>query len=148
MVATLTEARDDINTRFQTDWNSLSSAAAGYTPEIRWEGTEIGSLPDASLAWARVSIKHTQSNQMSLGSPGTRRFERWGYVTVQIFTPLSRGQGLSLSEQLATIARNAFEGQTTPKAVWFRRVTVKEIGIDGPWENVNVIAAFCYDEIR
>lgn len=148
MVATLTQARDDINTRFQTDWNSLSTAVAGYIPEVRWEGTEVGDLPNSSHAWARVSIKHTQSDQKSLGLPGTRRFERWGYVTVQVFTPLSRGQGLSLSEQLVTIARNAFEGQTTPNAVWFRKVTVKEIGVDGPWENTNVIASFCYDEIR
>lgn len=148
MPATMDQARNEINGIFNQYWISYAEPLAGYIPEVRWGGTEIGDLPKAHKAWARVNIQHTQSDQKSLGAPGTRRFERWGYVTAQIFTPLSEGQGLSLSEQLVIIARNAFEGNSTPSGVWFRKVTAKEIGVDGPWWNTNVIASFCYDEIR
>jgi hypothetical protein len=66
---------------------------------------------------------------------------------VQIFT--FYGKGGSLSDDLATIAKNAFEGVTTsPGRVIFRDVRSQEIGQEGQWFQTNVLADFEYDEIR
>lgn len=148
MTATLAGARDEINQMFVDAWNANTTAVAGYIPEVRFAGTERGTLPAATVAWARLAIQHTMSEQVSVGAIGNRRFERRGLVTAQIFTPLSEGKGLSLAEGLATIARNAYEGKTSPGAIWFINVSVKEVGVDEPWFQTNVSATFCYDEIK
>lgn len=148
-MTTLAQAVDDINQMFLDAWNAGTPAVnGGVVPEIRWFATEEGAIPSSTVPWARVTATHNDSVQRSLGGPGQRRFERRGIVTVQIFTPRGRGQGLSLAQQLATIARDAFEGKASPNGVWFQRVVVKDIGIDGPWEQTNVVATFLHDEIK
>lgn len=145
MTATLTEARDEILTQFKTRWDQ--PGASQGIPVIYWDSD--ATAPKPPNPWARVTVQHSpvQPGQVTLaGFSGGRRFRRTGICTVQIFTPL--GDGLSTADQLATIARSAFEGQTTPSSVIFRAVSVNEVGRDeGGWFQVNVLAQFEYDEI-
>jgi hypothetical protein len=70
-------------------------------------------------------------------------------VIVQVFAPLTAGEGLTQAEALAIIARDAFEGKTAGAGqVWFRNVAINEIGPDGPWFQINVSADFLYDETK
>lgn len=139
MTATYQQAKDEILGQFKTAWD-----ATGH--EARYENT-AGDPPTTVAPWARVSLRHFGGEQASLaGDSGTRRWERTGIVTVQIFVPT--GEGLSEAYDLAKIVADAYEGQATASQVWFRNVRVNEVGPDGSWFQVNVIAEFIYDEVK
>jgi hypothetical protein len=152
MSVTLTQARDAIMQAFYNDWNALAGAAnGGVVPPVDWQGDDSSSKPDVSNPWARISIFHGISTQDTIGVPGAgRSFERTGTIIINVFTPLSSGQGLTQAEALATIARNAFEGKTAGPndEIWFRNVSVNEIGPDGGWFQININADFLYPESK
>jgi len=148
MPATFDTARDEILGAFTVKWNADTPAVnGGLIPEIFYEGIgEEGDKPH-DAAWARIQIRHNLGEQQALGpSTDRRRFTKLGIVTVQIFAPLEKGLGLSLAEELAKVAKAAFEGKSTTSAVWFRNVSINEIGVDSAWYNMNVVAEFRYDE--
>lgn len=143
MTATLGQARDEICAVFRTAWiaGPPSSTLPVLYPDVSQE------IP-ASSAWARVTVAHNVGGQATLANEsGQRRFRHVGIVTVQIFTPT--GDGQVLSDQLITIVKDAFEGvTTTPGRVIFRRTRVNEVGQEGQWFQVNVLADFEYDEVK
>ena len=120
--------------------------------DIRWPNNDTGVEPDQTLPWARVVLQHTAGDQYSLGPPGNRLFEHEGLVVVQIYVPV--GRGLATARSLCMIAKNAFEGTSTPSGVWFRNCHFQEIGQDAEnpetkaWDQTNVICQFVYDEQR
>ncbi len=142
-VADISQARDDILTFFKEAWDAGedSEDLLVIYDDVKKE------VPKDGAAWARVTVRHNSSVQSTLsGQTGKRRFEKNGTITVQIFTPY--GKGLSLSDNLAIIAVDAFEGKATDSGIWFRNVRANEIGNDGPWFQTNVIAEFIYDQIK
>lgn len=97
----MTEAQaiEAISARFIADW-----AAVQPSVPCMLEG-EIG---DSSSTWIRMTVRHSLSSQVTLGSP--RRFERLGSVFVQIFAPVNAGR-VTLAT-LADSVRTVIEGQT------------------------------------
>lgn len=145
---TFTTARDAIQGLFWAAWQLLAPAQnGGALPEVQWQGVEEEPA-DATAPFARVTIRHGTSRQSTFGHTGARRFVRPGIVTVQVFSPISRGGGLTLAQNLAIIARDAFEGVGTADGIWFRNVRIQEIGLSGAWFQMNVTAEFEYDEMR
>ena len=70
-------------------------------------------------------------------------------MIVQIFVPLSLGEGLLLDSKLAIIARDAYEGQRTVSDIWFRNVRINEVGSSSDaWFQTNVLAEFFYEELK
>lgn len=140
MTATMSQARDEVYAKFAAAW------AATELP-ILYPDTKAEPIP-ATGAWCRITVSHNTSRHATLGGEtGNRRFRRFGIVTVQIFTEY--GDGQVTADRLATIARDAFEGEvTSPGRVIFRNVRVVDVGQDGPWTQTNVLAEFEYDEIR
>lgn len=141
-VANVTEARDEILTVFRTAWmaGSPSNTIPVLYPDVDKPAPSEGH-------YARVSVQHTNGFKATLSNRiGERRFRKVGFVTVQIFTV--RGNGLVLSDQLAQIGKDAFEGARTPGGVIFRDVQTPEIGPDGIWFHRQVVANFEYDEVR
>lgn len=132
-------------------WNARAGGVVGTpeaAPELLWEGVEKSGPPAQSDAFARVTILHASGRQRSLASDtGTRRFERDGIVTVQCFAPRGR-RGPTLAEALASVAKDAFEGKASPGGVWFRNATIKEVGPDKGWFQVNAVVQFQYDEVK
>jgi hypothetical protein len=147
MAADINTAYDEILGAFRTAWEANAGAFNGGTPpEVRYDGVGDPGPPDSGDPWARVQIRHLTGGQANLGAPGTqRRFNRAGIITIQVFWPLSQA-ALSNARSLAGVARAAFEGQATTSHIWFRNVRVQEIGPDGSWYQVNVLADFEYDE--
>ena len=136
-MATLNQARERIYQTFVTAW--------GTTSALSFEGEAF--TPPVGAPWVRVSVRHSDAVQDSLGGIGLRKFERIGRVFVQCFVPLDTG--LAAVDNLATLARNVFEGKTlSPEAIHFFGVVVREIGPDDGWLQVNVEAAFIYHETR
>ncbi|MCP4897717.1 MAG: hypothetical protein GY906_12155 [bacterium] len=143
MSADITQARDEILAVFKTAWDA-GAESAGLTV-LYWD---LAQDPPPTGAWARVTVRHSDGNQATLSnSVGQRRFRHEGTVFVQIFTPLD--EGLTLADALTSIVKYAFEGEvTSPGRVIFRRVRVNEVGRDGQWFQVNVLADFEYDDIH
>ena len=153
MSTTLTEARDDIQGAFTLQWNADTPAVtpAGTVPPIFYDGLPDPAEQPVDEPWAHIIVRHNTGNVRGIGgfAPSRRRTTKTGLVTVQIFTPLKAdnvGAGTELSENLADIAKDAFEGHTTTNCVIFRDVVPQEVGPDGPWYQVNVLANFEYDE--
>ena len=146
-LANFREAKAEMVAAFNTVW--LASAGAvngGVVPSVHWEGSPFSPPKDA--AWARFSIRHGLSEQATLAGAdgtGTRRFEKFGIVQVQIFTPLTT-RNLILAEELADVAKSAFEGISTANGIWFQGTRILEVGADDSWFQTNVIANFRYDE--
>ena len=151
MSITHSQARDGLFERFNTDWTALAGAQNnGVVPHVDWQGDDDGSKRDTSQPWARISIFHALSFQQTSGPVGGRIFQRTGSIIVNVFAPLSSGEGLTQAEALATIAQNAFEGKTAGPGgcIWFRNVSINEIGPDGAWFQFNITADFLYDELK
>ena len=121
---------------------------AAWTPtghKIFWEGVEADRETD-DTAWAVSTIRHVTGRQQTLGGRGNRAFERAGIIIIQIFTRI--GNGLHESYQLAKVMADGFEGKHSPGGVWFRNVTLNEVGKDGAFTQVNVNIEFRYNEIK
>jgi hypothetical protein len=150
MAADLTTAKNEMFSAFKVAWDANTPGVTpdGSVPYVYWDGVPDDTPPPPDAPYARIRIRHGPSEQASLaGAVGSRRFERFGTITVQVFTPLSATDPPTLGENLAAIARAAYEGQSTASQVWFRNVRANEIGEDGPWYQWNVVAEFRYDEL-
>lgn len=141
MTATFKEAYDDILTIFKAAWDPTGYNAV--YPNTKGSAD----VPTTTAPWARLVVQHSPGGQSTLsGATGAQRFDREGLLFVQVFIP--SGEGLSEAYALAKIIADAYEGASTPNAVWFRNVRVNEIGPSGSWYQVNVVVEFIYDEIK
>ncbi len=144
-VSTIATARDAILLHFTTAWNAQTPPVPLllYTDKHQ-------DLPD-NASFARIRVQHNIFSQVTVGgkkaSGGSgQRFRRFGIVTVQIFTVSGGGQ--VASDVFVDVALAAFEGQNTgADKIEFRNARANEVGQDGPWFQVNVIAEFTYDKV-
>lgn len=140
---TYAEARDEIHALFKVAWDAgveTAGQAVLYTDSktVVPKTVDGDSNPDL---WARITVQHSSGSN---GAIGNILFDRFGVVTVQVFTPL--GTGLSIGDNVYKIVGDAYEGKTTPGGVWFRNVSVNEIGPEGEWYQTNITADFEYNE--
>lgn len=141
-----TTARDEINELFETKWLADTPAFVGTAPKIFFETVADEGQQPQDDHWARIQIRHTTAEQAALTSSlGERRFRKFGIVTVQVFA-LNPTGNLQDAEDLAGVAKSAFEGAETPSHVWFRNARAVEVGQDGNHFQMNVISEFEYDE--
>ena len=148
-------AVDEILTMFKDAWDAGSppyGPGGGAPVDVRYPNVDVGVEPDQRHPWARVVLQHVTGEQYSLGIPGSRLWEHVGLLAIQIYVPV--GRGLATAHQLAMIAKNAFEGRSSPSGVWFRNCHFQEVGSDAEnpevkaWDQTNVLVQFCYDERR
>lgn len=143
MSLTRAQARDVINGLVKS---AVDTYNAAFNPDVQVVYEDVEPLPnDGVTSQLRVYIRHGEGEQATLGSVGNRRFDRQGVVIVQVYTPT--GDGFTLDDTLATLARNCFEGVTSG-GVWFRRVKAQEVGKTGKYFQTNVTASFEYSERR
>ncbi len=107
---------------------------------------KTGEIPTNEAPWARATIQHVAGRQSSLSDQsGTKRHTETGLLTVQVFAPV--GDGSTRCYELATLLRNALR-EVRHSEVWFRNVYFNEIGTDGAFRQINVLATFSYDDVR
>lgn len=135
-MSTINEAREAVYKR----WNDLWIATS-----FVFENETERDLPDGSLPWVRVTVRHTSSVQDTLGPPGARRFRRGASVLVQLYDLAN--SGMQTLDTLAQSARVIFEGASF-SGLDFNNVMTRETGHDGKWSQVVVEAFFDYEEIR
>lgn len=136
---TYREAKDEILAIFKAAWDPT-----GWP--VHYQDVRKQRSSDEN-PWAVVTLNHSAGFQDTLsGVIGSRTFTRLGFLTTQIFVPV--GKGLQEAYDLAKIVSDAFEGASTPGGVWFRDVRLNEVGRDGEFFQLNVVADFRYDEIK
>lgn len=145
-MTTILEAKDSICGAISEQWllDDLSKNILIFYDKK----TEDDAEKSSELPWARVTIKHFDSgfsNQSLTGSFGSRMYNRDGFVTIGIFTPI--GKSISLDSGLVGIAMKAFEGKHSD-GVWYKNVRFNEVGITGSWFLTNVKADFNYSEYK
>lgn len=144
MTLTRAQGRDEINAALKAAVDVYNTANSTAYP-VFYDDVDKAEA-DAKGPHFRITVRHADGEQLTLAAVGNRRFMRGGVLIVQVMTPF--GDGFTLDDVLATVARNAFEGVSTPNGVWFRRVAAKEIGKTGSYQQTNVTAAFEYTERR
>lgn len=139
MTMTFEQANDEILALFKTAWDTTDYKVS-YT-------NVTPSFPDDPEPWARPKMKHHAGGQGSItGGLGSRRYERLGLLTVQIFVP--KGEGLSEAYSLGKVIADAYEGQSTAGGAWFRNIRPSEAGDEGDFEQLNMLIDFTYDEVK
>ena len=99
--------------------------------------------------WVRVSVRHHDRAQATLGQPGSRKFESHGMLFIQYFEPPLSGQfdadgHVSAAQIIFDAVR--IEGTT----IRFEAAKSRELGIieEGRWSAALVECNFVYDEQR
>ncbi len=143
-MTTLAEARDAVISLIDVAWKA---APASSSIEMQYTNVQAdkpnSSVPVASaVSWARTTVQVLAASQ---STQGKRRFRTIGSVTVQIFTPF--GDGHTLGDTLSAIVLATLRGHVgSVDGIDFSDVTPVEIGVDGPWFNINVTAEFTFQE--
>lgn len=139
MIASRTDARDRILAPLKTVVEAQSLYAI-------WDDTVMQVPDDGDLTWVRISVKHRNGSRASLGRKDkTGKHTQAGIVFVELYTP--RENGLVDSDVLAAAFAESFRSPTDGD-IWYRDVSEVEVGEDGNWFRVDVIAEFEYDLIQ
>lgn len=125
-----------IRTRFKTQIADTQSLPTQYD-------NQDFTPPDQEL-WARLTILHGDSFQVSNGGPDGKRFRTPGIMTVQVFIP--SGQGDKAAYKLADVIETYFRSQKAD-SITYRTPSVRKIGPTGPWWQINVNCPFYSDDI-
>lgn len=139
---TISEARDMLNARITEAWVGIGLNAGNLV----FQDIKRDTLPNQTQVWARVRLKHGQSQQVSLADHlGKTKFERMPVLMVQIFTP--RNSGLVENDRVSQGMLDVFEGKHIG-GIWFRDASTNEIGIDGSFFNTNIFATVIYNQVK
>lgn len=141
-------AVDEMFALFDAAFTANAPAVVGYMPDIRWQGINEGTTPDASKYWCRVSQQTVEEEQSTLADKdGKKRYTATGLIFVQLFGPIADVEAFEKGRLLAVIARNVFRGKSTSGKVWFRNARIRELPNEESAVRFNVVAEYEYDEI-
>ena len=116
-----------------------------------WDPTKIplvleneGSDPPQT-SWAQLSIRYRGGRQVAIAEVGERRFERFGSMNVQVFTPIGNRteEGLDLCQ----IVVDHFEGnRLAGTSITFEDTFVTQVGPDpeDAWFQTNLEVYFTF----
>ena len=125
-----------IRQHFETQW-------AGATP-VQYPSVDFTIAGDAS--WVRLNISDAAADWASMGDPGNNIERNLGQVTIQIFVLSGVGEGAALA--LADAARAVFRSWTDAASGLRFEVPpyARQVGVDGKWYQINVVAPFRFDD--
>lgn len=132
---TLKAARAALYTRWISVW-------ANRKP-FHFDGEQF-TIP-ASGVWARVKVQHVTSSQETLGKPGTRRFERFGFVYVQLFTDVNTG--FAALDDYVAVVKTIFEAQEVSGIVLYA-MEHEELPAEDRWQGIVCRIPFAYNETK
>ena len=136
-VTTMAEARDAINGMLTPVWNTASGSAPLFYDN------KDGQAPAVTGTYGRIAIRWAGGTRAALGPNGTWR--RAGFVFIQIFVP--HGSKTTVADGIAEALTQALELPGAVQNIWFRDAGPQDIGSDGTYHQVNVVAEFQYDRI-
>lgn len=95
--------------------------------------------------WVRLSIQFNDGKQGSFGITGNRKFLKYGFIYVQVFTPAN--EGTDDNDILVENSMNLFDG-TRIEQLWMYNGKVKTVGSDGQFYQQNAVIEFSFENIR
>jgi hypothetical protein len=146
------QAWDEVVALIRVPWeaNTPSVTADGEAVTLGYPGSEYdrpsaGQDARDAQPWAWLSMTHVTGGQRTFGPAGQKRHANGGFVVLEIYAP--GRDGLTLAHRLAKIGQNALKNGRTPNGLTTTQVRLNEIGEDGPWYHINVLADFDYDVV-
>lgn len=135
-MSTQMSAVDEMLTLVKTTWDAQAGGAPLYYDN------QDADRPEVPGTFGRASIRHFSGGQISLGDQSLKR--RSGALFVQIFVPQGNGQYeiRNLSDQIMFALEDA-----NSSVVRLKNVQLNELGADGTYFQVNVVADFSYDRV-
>lgn len=137
-MVSLVDAREAMYQAFETAW--------GATSAFTHDNENFD--PPVNAPFVRMVVRHDGSTLEAIGGAGDggmNLYQRTGRVLLQVFGRLDKGT--READTLAQAARAIFEGTTlSSNAIRFNNVVLREIGPEGSWYQINLEAAFQYDE--
>lgn len=141
-------ALDEIYGILFAAWSAGAPAIVGYVPTLRWPGQFEDSAPDVSKHWGRVSKQTVNQEKANLSNgPGGNRWHTDGFLTLQLFAPLTDPGASEAMNRLAELARNAYRGAQVPGDAFFRNERIREVPNDNKFYRANVIVEYEYDAL-
>lgn len=133
---TFAAAHSAIRKRFETQW--------GSTTTVQYPNKKF-SKPD-NASWVRLNIVQAASAWASMGDPGNNTERNFGQVSVQIFVPVDIGEGdaVELADQVRDVFRDYRDA--TSGVRFLVPPYARQIGDDGIWYQINVVAPFQFDD--
>jgi hypothetical protein len=131
---------------WKTGWEALHPANPAHVDHVRFVTRNVAT-PNAAT-WVRITLQHTSSRQLTQGQAPYRRWERRGWIAVDIYVPINTGT--LLASQLAGHVRSILEGKSigsTDRVVTYEGPT-EERGEEGQWARSMVKVPFRYVETR
>ena len=130
------EARDAMCSMVLAAWNT-----ALYGPML-WQGKS--GEPPADGPWGRTSIQHFPSSADGIGDLNSSYCIK-GVLTVQCFSPV--GKSTDTAYNAAQSIVDNFSGVRSGSIV-FRNPHVRELPVDGNFNQVNALVSFEYTDVR
>lgn len=130
-------------------WIGNAAGIVGYVPELRWPGNFEDSAPDVTKHWGRVSKQTVMQEKANLSSngPGGNRYHTDGFLTLQLFAPLTQPGAADEMNLLAEMARNSYRGAQIPGDAFTRNERIREVPNDAKFYRCNVIVEYEYDAL-
>lgn len=145
-------ARKAMLAHVNTLWGSGAAAIAGSTPEIRWQGVELPTLPGSDKYWMRVSTENVTTRQKGhrIEDPGISKvvYQTNGFITLEIFAPMNSRESFSRGELLAELGQCMFMATQIGGEIWFRNPRIRPLNNDGTHYRWNVIADYQFDQVK
>jgi hypothetical protein len=133
---TLAAAHTAIRERFEAQWSDTPV----QMPNVEFD------IPET--AWVRLNIDDASTNWASFGVPDGNTERHFGQVTVQLFTPSGEGEGLGL--EYADLIKGIFRNWSDVSSGLRFLVPpfARQVGVDGKWYQINVVAPFQFDDFN
>jgi len=126
-----------IRERFESEWGSTTEY---QLPQVKFD-------PPENASWVRLNIKDAAAEWASFGDPGNNAERNFGQVTMQIFAPSGKGEGVAI--ELADQAKAVFRSwrDTTSGVRFLVPPYARQIGSGKKkWYQINVVAPFQFDD--
>ena len=100
--------------------------------------------------WIRLTIRDLPTASVTLGARANRLAERRATLIAQVFAPLEVSDGAGAALALAIAFRDLFEPADVTASAGVVHITggatVRRVGVDGAWYQVNVDVPLTYHE--
>jgi hypothetical protein len=144
---TRNEFRERVYQAFKAHWETTDLSPYTFENEkFTPPSTDLPLQPNSGQRWVRLSVKHGESIQKTLGRVGTRKFENSARVIMQIFTVPN--SGMFDCDELAQGFTDTFSTDLGRNDVFGGQSAYRERGTANGWQMAEASADFTYDEVR
>lgn len=124
------------------DWIAYIGTVSPYV-----FGNDDAKLDEGDTPWYRVSFREVGGGRANLnGRPDTRRYERLGFLSVQCFDQVNKGDKAGFT--MAEAARRYFEDRRLNNDIIYLNAVVRPQVPDGKWRPVLMEAEVEFTEFK